>query len=82
MVREHGQSIPHLGGEFTGMVCMDAHPEGMMLLKDPAKFRGDALRQEDRNAGSNPDKLNMRDGPELGEQRIELVIGKEERIAS
>ena len=80
MVGKHRQSIPHLGGEFAGMIRMDTHPERMMLLEHPAEFRGDALRQEDRHPGPDAQEFEMRDRPQPCQEGIQLVIRKEQRI--
>ena len=54
----------------------------MMLLEDGTELRGDALRQEDRDAGANADELDVRNRAEAPQQRVELLIGEKEWISA
>ena len=46
------------------------------------KFPGDALRQHGGHFGAQADELDVRDGPQLGQQPVEPLFAQEERIAA
>lgn len=81
VIGQHGQSVAHFGREFARMIGVDAHPEGVMLLQDRAELRRDPLRKEDRDARADPDELYVRDRPQAAEQRVEFIVGEEQRVA-
>ena len=53
----------NLGGQLAGMIGMDADEQWVMPAKAGTQLRRDALRQEHRNARTDPDKLQVRDLP-------------------
>src|SRR5688500_20395893 len=62
------------------MVHMDTHPDWPILFENLTKFRSDSLREENRNARSNPDEFNVLYRTQAGEQVLELPVGKQQRI--
>ena len=42
-VGQTAQRLAHLGGQFAGMVGVDADEEGVVFPEHRAQFRGDAL---------------------------------------
>ena len=73
---EADKTIADFGGEFSGMIGMDGDEKRMVLFQHVAEFRRDALGEEDRDAGADPKKLDVRDRAESGEDFIELRIGE------
>ena len=53
-----------------------------MLLQHGAQLGRDALWQLDRHAGSDSDDVHMFDGPELGQQPVDVGIAQGEGIAA
>ncbi len=52
------------GGEFAGVIGVDADEEGVILLQHLAKRGGDALGEEDGDSGADADELDVGDGAE------------------
>jgi len=53
------------------MVEVDGDPEGLVLLHHPDQLLRDPHREEDRHARADPQELQVRDRPELGEKLLE-----------
>ncbi len=70
------------GGEFAGVIGVDADEEGVVFLQHLAKRGGDALGEEDGDAGTDADELDVGDGAEAREDALELGVGEEEGIAT
>ena len=66
-----------LSRQLARVVDMNAHPKRMKFLEHLAQFRRDSLRQEDRDTGADPDKLDMFDRAQTAQNAAELVVGKE-----
>ena len=82
VINQKFKSGLHLGGEFTRMIGMDAHPKRVKFLKHPAEFRCNPLGQENGNPGANSDELDMFNGPQTAQNSAQLIVGKEEGISS
>ncbi len=72
----------YLGGQFPGMIDVDAHPERMVFGQHAAQLRGDALGEENGDAGADPEELNVLDVAQAAEEGLEFVVGKEQGIAA
>jgi hypothetical protein len=81
VINQKFKSGLYLGGEFTRMIGMDAHPKRVKFLKHPAEFRCNPLGQENGNPGANSDELNMFNGPQTAQNSAQLIVGKEEGIS-
>ncbi len=60
-----GESLERLldfNRELARMIDVHAHPKRMMFCEHRAKFRRDPLRQENRNARADAEKLDVRNG--------------------
>ncbi len=71
-----------LGGEFARVVRVDGDEERVMLFQHRAELGRDPLRQENRDARADADELDVRDGPQTGEDLVELVVREEQGIAA
>src|SRR5205814_2565698 len=76
------QRLFHFHGELARMIDMNAHPERMVFLKHGAKLRRDALRQENRNARADAEKLDVRNGAEPAQDALEFFIAENKGIAA
>lgn len=81
-VREAPEGFLDLGGELFGVIGVDGDEEGVEFFDHVTKFRGDALREEDGDAGSDSEELNVGDFAEAGEEFFKFPIGEEEGIAA
>jgi hypothetical protein len=81
-VGEASEGVANLEGQFTWVIGVDADEEGVELFEHGAQFRGDALGEEDGDAGADPDELEVGDGAELAEQMFEFVVVEQERVAT
>src|SRR3954469_8856632 len=64
------------------MIDMHAHPDRMMFGKNRAELRRDSLRQENWNAGADSEKLDVFDRAQPRQQLVDLVVGKNQRVAT
>jgi hypothetical protein len=69
-------------GAFVGVVNVNAHPDGAVFFEDVAKFGGDALGEENGNAGTDANKFKVRNSAEFPEEVIEFFIGEEEGVSA
>ena len=53
-----------------------------MFFEHLAKCRCDALREEDRDPRADTEKLQVGDRAQSGEQLVESIVGKQERITA
>ena len=81
-VREALERLFHFHGELARMIDMDAHPERMIFFEHGAKLRRDALRQKNRNARADPEKLNVRNSAKAAENALEFFIAENEGVAA
>ena len=54
----------------------------MIFRKLCAQFRGDALRQENRNTRPDPEKLDVLYRSQPRKQFLDLIVGEDERVAT
>ena len=69
-------------GELARMIHVHAHPKRMMFRENRTKLGRDSLRQENRNARPNPEKLNMLDCAEPSQQFVDLVVTENKRVTA
>ena len=69
-------------GDFLGMIRVDAHPDRPVLTEDLGELGRDALRQEDRDARTEADEFDVFDRAETSEERVELGVGQQQRVAA
>src|ERR1051326_4623755 len=72
----------HFDRQLSRMIYMHTHPQWMKTLQHGAKIRRNALREENRNAGANSQKLNMPDCSQTREYSLELLVAKNESVAT
>src|SRR5438552_9420257 len=63
-VGETLQRLLHLNRQLARMIHMHTHPKRMIFRQYRAQLRCDALRQANRNARANAEKLNVRNRPQ------------------
>ena len=63
------------------VVELDVHPERVVLFQHGNEVIGYPERERDRRSGPDPYHFHMRYGTEFGEDPVEIVIAKHERIA-
>ena len=61
---------------------MHTDEERMEFLQHVTKLRRDALRKENGDARTDADELDVLDGAQFTEKVSQLIVGKEQRIAS
>ena len=71
-----------LAGDLLRMIGVDAQPDRPVLAEDLGELGRDTLRQEDRDARSEADELDVLDRAEAAEERVQLRVGKQERVAA
>ena len=81
-VGEAPERVAHFGGEFARVVDVHTHPQRVEFFEHGAKFRRDALREKDGDAGADAEELDVRDGAQAGEDAAEFVVRKKERVAA
>jgi hypothetical protein len=64
------------------MVELSVQVHRIMLLEYPAQLRCDPLRKHARHSGPQPDDLDVRDPPQLGEDGIQLIVRQGKRVAA
>src|SRR5438876_6221747 len=64
------------------MVGVNADEQWMILFEHRAQFRGDALRQKNGNSRADPQKLHVRNAPQLAEKKFQFIIAEEQRVAA
>src|SRR5437870_10157799 len=64
------------------MIDMHAHPKRMVFGQNRAQLGRDSLRQENRNAGADPEKLDVLDRAQPGQQLVDLVVAENERVTA
>ena len=80
-----GQSperFAHFGRQLAWMIRVHAHEERMKLLQHRAEFGRDALREKNRDARADPDKLHVRNRAQPGQQILQLFIAEQQRVAA
>ena len=65
-----------LTGDLLGMIRVDAHPDRPVLAEDLSELRRDALREEDRDARTEADELDVLDRAETSEERVQFGVGQ------
>ena len=78
MIGEALEASADFGGEFAGVVGVDADEEGVIFLQHLAERGGDALREEDGDSGADADELDVGDGAEAREDALEFGVREEE----
>jgi hypothetical protein len=81
-VGEAPERVAHFGGQFPGVVDVDADPERVEFLEHGAEFGRDPLRQEDGDPAADAEKFDVLDGAQSAEKIFEARIGKQERVAA
>ena len=81
-VGEAAEGVADFGGEFARVVGVDGNEKRVVLFQHRAEFRRDALGQENRDARADADELDVRDGPQAGEDLVEPIIREEQGIAA
>ena len=82
VIGESLEASADFGGEFAGVIGVDADEEGVVFLQHLAERGGDALGEKDGDAGTDADELDVGDGSEAGEDALELGVGEEEGVAT
>ena len=82
MIRQRLEGGPHFGGQLARMIHVHAHPERMIFLQHRAELRRDSLRQENRDARADAEKLDVRNRAQPAEDFLQLVIAEEQRVAA
>src|SRR5689334_21979526 len=82
MIRQKLECGLHFERQFTWMIDMHIHPKRMELLKYPAEFRRNPLRQESRYARTDPQKFNVRNRAKALQNPFEFVVGKQEGVSA
>ena len=54
----------------------------MVSAQHGTEFRRNALGQEDRDAGPDAQELDMRNGAQLAEQKVQLFVAQQEGVPS
>ncbi len=76
------EGVADFGGEFVGVVGVDGKEEGMELLENIAEFRGNSLGKEKRDAGAEPEELDVGNFVETSEETFEFGVGKQEWVSA
>jgi hypothetical protein len=63
-----------LRGELARVVEVDVDPQRVVLLQHLAQLVVDALREGHGHAAADADDLEVRDGPQLREDALELGV--------
>ena len=61
---------------------MHAHPEWMIFLQHRAELGRNPLRQKNRNARADAQKLDVRNRAQPAQDFLELVVAENERVAA
>src|SRR4029453_934883 len=61
---------------------MAALPKGMIFLEDRAELRRNPLREENRHARTDAEKLDVLDRTEPAENFFQLRVAEEKRVAA
>ena len=80
-----GQALAGRGqfaGDLLRVVGVDAQPDRPVLPEDFGELGRDALRQEDRDTRPDPDELDVLDGAQTSEERVQLGVGQQQRVAA
>src|SRR6266481_8628087 len=62
------------------MIHVHTHPQRMMFGEHRAQLRRDALRQENRNARPDSEKLYVLNRPQSRKQLVDLVVAENESV--
>ena len=81
-VGEATEGIADLGGQLARVVRVDADEEGVELPQHRAQLGRDALREEEWDARADAEELDVLDGPQPGEEILELLVAEEQRVAA
>ena len=73
-VRKASQGLTHLAGQFTRVVHMHTHPQGMILAEHRAEFGSDALREENRDARADSKKFEVRNRSQTLKNRFQARV--------
>ena len=76
------ECIAHFGGQFARMIGVNTDKKRMIFLQHRAKFRRDALGQENGNACADAQEFQMRNGAKLAEQMLQSLIAEQQWIAA
>jgi hypothetical protein len=76
------QGVAHFGGEFARVIRMHTDEKRMEFLEHLAKGGRNALREEDGNARTDPEKLNVLDGAKLAEKISQLIIAQQQGVST
>ncbi len=80
VVCEDAEAFADLGGEFAGMIGVDADEKRVVLLQHAAQLWGDPLWKENGHAGADAEELDVRDLAQSGEDGVELGVRKKQGI--
>ena len=81
-IGEAAQRVAYLGRQFARMIRVDADKQRVKFLQQRAEFRRDALREKNRDPRANPDKLQVRNRAQPGEEIRQLFVAEQQRIAA
>ena len=79
-VRQKTQRVARFGGQFARVVGVDADEQGMELLQRRAELGRDSLRQKDRDARADAEKLHMPDRAQPAQQVLQLFVAEQQRV--
>ena len=68
--------------QLVGVVEVDVDVERVVLLQHGHELRRDPLRQEAGHARADADDLEVRDGPQPGQDALEPRVAQHERVAA
>ena len=71
-----------LTSNFLRMVGVDTQPDWTVFTEDFGELRRDALGQEDWDARADADELDVLDRAEASEERIQLGVREQQRVAA
>src|SRR6266513_1417698 len=64
------------------MIYVNTHPERMIFRQHRAYLRCDALRQENRHPRADPQKLDMPDRSQTGQELVEPLVAENKSVAT
>src|SRR5205085_1346542 len=82
VIRETLERFLYFNGQLARMIHVHAHPQWMVLLQHLAKRGRDALRQENRNARADAEKLDVRNRAQTAQDFLELIVAEEQSVAA
>ncbi len=81
-VGQAGAGGGRLCGNFGRMVEMGIEVKGVIFAQHPHQAGGDTLRQHHRNARTDADDFNMRNGAQTAKDAVETGIAEQQWIAT